>query len=184
MRPNLIDRLSSLTDVRRAEGKRHSASIIIVITILAITSQVYTLRGIADFARRHREVLTEIFKLKHKTPSYSPIRSVLNNINFDELSKIIFDWLLAEGLIDPHDPISLDGKCIKSTVTDFSSSNQNFASIVTAFAHNSGIALFSEKFESKKSSEIEVVRMLIKKLNLKELIITLDALHAKKKLLT
>ena len=180
MRPTLFDRLSALSDVRRSEGKRHSANLIIVITILSLISHVYTLRGIAEFAKRHRQVLTETFKLKHKTPSYSPIRSVLNNINFVELTKIIYEWLLAEGLINPHDPISLDGKCIKSTVTDYNSSDQNFASIVTVFAHNSGIALLSEKFENKKQSEIEVVRNLIEKLNLKGMIITLDALHAKK----
>lgn len=180
MRPNLIERLATLTDVRRAEGKRHSAVIIIVITILAICSQIYTLRGIAAFAKRHRELLTEIFKLKHKTPSYSPIRSVINNINFDELAKIIFDWLLAEGLINPDDPLSIDGKCIKSTLTDYNSSNQNFLSIVTAFAHKSGIALLSEKYENKKISETEVVRILIEKLNLENMVFTLDALHAKK----
>jgi hypothetical protein len=180
MRPTLFEKLSALTDVRRSEGKRHSANLIIVITILALVSQVYTLRGIAEFAKRHREVLTEMFKLKHKTPSYSPIRAVLNKVNFGELSKIIYEWLLAEGLINPHDPVSLDGKCIKSTLTDYNSSTQNFASIVTVFSHNSGIALLSEKFENKKRSEIEVVRDLIKELKLEGIIITLDALHAKK----
>lgn len=180
MKPTLYDRLSTITDCRRAEGKRHSATIILIISVLAMSSNIYTLRGIADFAKRHREVLTDIFKLKHKTPSYSPIRSVLNNIDFDELSKIIYDWLTAEGLIDPYDPISIDGKCIKSTLTDYNSSSQNFTSIVTAFAHNSGIVLLSEKFENKKLSEIEAVRILIEKLEIKDMTFTLDALHAKK----
>ena len=180
MKPTLYDRLSSLTDSRRAEGKRHSATIILIISVMAICSKIYTLRGISDFAKRHREVLTDIFKLKHKTPSYSPIRSVLNNINFDELSKIIYDWLTAEGLIDPYDPISIDGKCIKSTLTDYNLSSQNFASIATAFAQNSGIVLLSEKYENKKLSEIEVVRRLIEKLGIKDRTFTLDALHAKK----
>lgn len=180
MRPTLFDRLSALTDVRRSEGKRHSTNTIIIITILAFISQNYTLRGIAEFAKRHSQILTETFNLKHKTPSYSPIRSVLNNIDFDELTKIIYEWLLAEGLIDKHDPISIDGKSIRSTVTDYNTSNQNFASIATAFAHKSGIALLSEKFENKKQSEIVVVRNLIEKLNLKGMILTLDALHAKK----
>jgi len=180
MKETLFDRLSLLTDARRAEGKRHSSTIIIVISILAIGSNIYSLRGIADFSKRHRKFLTDIFKLKHQTPSYSPIRAVLSNLNFDELSKIIYDWLTDEGFVNPDEPISIDGKCIKSTLTDFNSSNQNFASIATAFAHNSGIVLLSEKYENKKISEIEVVRKLIEKLCVKEMTFTLDALHAKK----
>lgn len=181
MATSLIDKLEKLTDKRRAEGKRHKISTVVIISIMAIVSQIYSLRGIESFIRRHRPRLIELLKIgKNGLPSFYVIRTVLQQIDFDELAKILYEWLTEQKLLDQKDWISIDGKSIKSTFSDYNSVNQNFVSIVTAFAHKCGVSLLSAKYENKKTSEIEVVESLIRAINLENKVYTLDALHTKK----
>jgi phage tail sheath protein FI len=60
-------------------------------------------------------------------------------------------------------------------------SYQNFTSIVSVFAQKRGQVLMAERFENKKKSEISVVRDMLEILDIKDAVITLDALHCKKK---
>lgn len=150
-------------------------------TIMAIMSQCYSFRGIATFVARHKDDLIKYLHItKERVPSYPTVRRVLMVTDFNELSEAFKQWVIENSLINSDDWISIDGKSIRSTVTNYNSINQNFVSIVTAFAHNSGIALFSQSYQNKKTSEIPVVENLIKALGLENLTFTLDALHGKK----
>jgi hypothetical protein len=181
METTLIEKLDKLTDRRRSQGKRHKVSTVVIITILAIISQIYTLRGIETFIKRHRTKLIELLNIgKNGLPSFYVLRTVLQQIDFNELSAIIKEWLIEQNMLSPDEWISIDGKCIKSTVSDYNSSNQDFVSIVTAFSHKSGVAILSAKFQSKKISEIDIADALIKEINLASRTFTLDALHCKK----
>ena len=85
-------------------------------------------------------------------------------------------------VIQDGDRFSIDGKALNSTVTDCSDSYQNFVSMISVFSHKQGQVLKIAKLENKKSSEIPTVEELIKALDLKNLVFTLDALHCQKKL--
>ena len=181
MSVSLIEKLEQLSDKRRSEGKRHKISTVVIISIMAMISQIYTLRGIEAFTKRHHDKLIKFLNIeKNRLPSFYVFRTVLQQIDFDELSVLIKEWIIENGLLSPNEWISIDGKCIKSTINDYNSEHQNFVSVVTAFTHNSGLALLSAKFESKKISEIEIAESLIKAINLKDQVYTLDALHCKK----
>jgi len=181
MQISLITKLEFLHDSRRAEGKRHTLTLILVITIMAIMSQCYSFRGIEKFIKRHSKDLIKYLKVsKDRLPSYSTLLRTLSTVVFDELSEQFKKWLIENGLVNTDELFSIDGKAIKSTLTDYSSKDQNYISIVSAFAHKSGIVLYSKKFENKKSSEIPIVEELIKDLGLEGITFTLDALHTKK----
>jgi hypothetical protein len=77
--------------------------------------------------------------------------------------------------------VAADGKSIKSTLTDYSESYQNFVTTVSAFTHDSGVVLRLQVMNNKQTSEIEVVRQLIAALSGQPLVFTLDALHCQKK---
>lgn len=181
MSSSLIEKLDQLSDFRRAEGKRHKISTIVIITIMSMVSQIYSIRGIEVFTKRHKQGLIDLLSIgKNGLPTFYVFRTVLPRINYDELAGIIKDWLLESGLLSEQEWLSLDGKSIRSTISDSNSENQNFASIVTAFSHKSGVSLLSAKYENKKTSEIEVVEGLIRNMNVKNKVLTLDALHGKK----
>jgi len=181
MKTLLTTKLAQITDVRRAEGTRHDLTTIIIITIMAIMSQIYSLRGIETFAKRHKADLVKFLNIrKDRVQSYPTLRRVLLTLDFNDMAEIFKQWIVENNLLDYKDWISLDGKSIKSTLSDYHSPDQNFVSIVSAFAHNSGIVLLSRSYQNKKTSEIPVVEGLIKALGLQELTFTLDALHSKK----
>jgi len=181
MKTSLITKLDQLTDRRRAEGKRHNLSLIIILTIMALMSQCYSLRGIESFIKRHRTDLIQKLNIKKdRLPSYPTIRRVLKNVDFNELADIFKHWVMENNIISTDDWVSIDGKSIKSTLSNYYSSDQNFVSIVTAFTHSKGLVLMSESFQNKKTSEIPIVENLIIALGLENITFTLDALHSKK----
>lgn len=181
MPSSLLNILDTIPDPRNKSGRRHPVSTVLIISIGAVISQIYSIRGIEAYIKRHRKELLAILPpCKHGLPSFSSLRRVLLNLDFDALAKALKQWFIEQKLIDDNEWLSIDGKAIKSTVTNGVNKNQDFAVIVSAFSHKSGIALLSAKFNSKEDSEIAIVEALIKNLEIKERIFTLDALHCKK----
>lgn len=181
MKTSLITVLEHIPDKRRAEGKRHPLSLILILTLMTIMSQGYTLRSIEAFVKRHRDDLINCLCIsKNRLPSLATIRRALMIVDFNELAEALKRWILENDLLEEDEWISIDGKSIKSTLTNYHSPHQNFVSIVTAFTHSKRIALLSRSFENKKTSEISVVANLIECLGLTGVTFTLDALHGKK----
>ena len=79
--------------------------------------------------------------------------------------------------------LAIDGKVLASTVTDYSSSYQDFVSLVSIFSHKHGQVLCVARSESKKCSEIPTVQELIEALDVTGVVFSLDPLHCQKKLL-
>ena len=77
--------------------------------------------------------------------------------------------------------VHFDGKAIKGTVKNFNNKKQSFLFVVSAYSSDLKQILGMESFNSKEESEITIVQKLIKKLNLREKIITADALHSTNK---
>lgn len=99
----------------------------------------------------------------------------------DNLINVFNQW--ARELIPKYkntDCISIDGKSIRSTLTDSFGNKQNFASIVSWFSQESGLVLALEKLENKKTSEIHCVQDMVKNLPLENQVFTLDAVHCQK----
>ncbi|NEO44054.1 MAG: hypothetical protein F6K55_07915 [Moorea sp. SIO4A3] len=82
---------------------------------------------------------------------------------------------LSEGL-------SVDGKSLKNTVSDYDKAQQNFMSLVSVFSQKRGKVVAVQEMVYKKVSEITVVRNLLESLDLKGYVFTIEALHCQKKL--
>jgi len=54
--------------------------------------------------------------------------------------------------IESKEWISIDGKALGSTVTEYDSSYQNFVSFISVFTHKRGQVIASALLENKKSS--------------------------------
>ena len=80
------------------------------------------------------------------------------------------------------DSVALDGKLLRSTGKGLNTSKQSFVSVVSAFGHQSGLIYGMLSFANGKSGEAEVLRSLVKQLGLTDKILTMDAMHAQKKL--
>jgi hypothetical protein len=154
----------------------------LMMVLMGVMSGYTKYREIADFAKRHEGTFTELFSLKHGVPSHVTIREIILNINFSDVVKQFNCW--AQSLVKPSESpvvINIDGKGIRSTLQDYSSSHQDFVCFAHAYAAECGIVIQTASYRNKETSEIPFVQELIAKLAIRGALITLDALHAQKK---
>ena len=178
---NLYEMLSELNDHRRAQGRMHELRLVIMLVIMATMSGFYGLRAMGDFIRKNKEDLIETFKPRNdKLPSYLTVGRVLQNVDFNELTKIFHEWTVGYVKINDGEWISIDGKAISGTVNGLRNKKQNFINLVSAFSGKKKQILRIGKINNKKESEIPKVRELVKMLDLEGVIYTLDALHCQK----
>ena len=141
----------------------------------------YGYREIGRFCEINKSCLIRKFVFKNnKVPSYVSIRAFILNVDFSSIQAAFHKWTSNYVQIQAGEWISIDGKSIRSTVSDYSNEYQNFVSLVSLFCSKREQVLHVEKLENKKANEGQIVEDLLEILDLKDVIFTLDALHCKK----
>jgi len=179
---SLISYLKQVKDWRDRSGQRYPLWWVLFIVILGLMMGYLSYRDLAAFGKNKHYHLTRLVKSQSlKPPSYSTIRRAMMGINNNDLIQVFNQWacqLSSEEEIP--DWIAIDGKSIKSTLTDAYGNKQNFASIVSWYSQETGLVLALEKLENKKTSEIHCVREMVEKTPLSNQVLTLDAVHCQK----
>lgn len=137
------------------------------------------LKSIARFAKKHQEELAQCLPLpRGKVPSYSTFQRLSQHLPIESLCKNFNCWMAQH--IKTED-IAIDGKSIRSTITNATNSEQSFTSLVSFFGQKSQLIRQVGVLENNKRSEIHLVQELIQKLQINQAVFTLDALHCQKK---
>ena len=181
MKKSLIEFLRELPDNRRGAGQRHTIEFGLIIIIMSIMSGYIGIRAMGDFAKRNKKDLIKYLKpLKPRVPSFSTLRRILLQVDFKELKEVFYRWSIQYVEIGKDEYYSIDGKSIKSTLSNYSESMQDFISIVTVFNQKQKQVITQQSYHNKKQSEISIVQELLEELDLKGRTITMDALHCQK----
>ena len=179
---SIIDYLRKVKDERRGAGQRHSHELILIIVLMSMMSGYYGYRAIGDFIERNKSsLLSELKPNKNRLPSFYTIRRVLMSLDFESFSNQFYEWSKAYISIEQGEWLSIDGKAIGGTVSDYSSNYQSFINLVSVFVSRQKMVLTNGEVINSKASEIPVVCELIKALDLKDVVFTIDALHCQKK---
>lgn len=173
--------IDSLDDPRRSQGIRHQFDHLIIMILMAILSGHQGVRGFHRFAKSNKEELIDIFKPKHGIPGFSTFQSLMSSLDEQVLEKQFIAWVKKNLAEAADDYIGLDGKAILSSSSGGHTKDQNFASLVNAFGHRSGVVYGMKAFENGKSGEGQALRDLLELLGLEGKTFTMDALHAQKK---
>ncbi len=145
---------------------------------MATMSGAYGYRAIADFVAANKKELSEYLDLKgNQVPSHVTIRTIVMGLNFKELTQNFYEWAKQIVPIEKGEWICGDGKCLKSTVTDYDSDRQDFVNLVSLYCQKQGMVINAMRINNGKESEIPAMRELIRMLGVKGSVITLDALH-------
>jgi hypothetical protein len=151
------------------------------------------MREITRFTWEYREELSKKLPLqRRKNPSCGVLLHpndllirTLDKIEQEELCNCFNKWM--EQFITTE-AIAIDGKNLGSTAKEIGNKKQNFVSLVSFFGQRSELILKMGIMENKKEStgccstpEIKVVERLLDSFEVKEGILTLDALHTQKK---
>jgi hypothetical protein len=116
----------------------------------------------------------------NRVPSHVSIRTFILSTDFVSIQQSFHQWTRSYVPIEAGEWIAIDGKSIRSTVSDCSSAYQNFVSSVSLFCSKREQILHVERLENRKDSESQTVEDLFEIPDLKDVVFTLDALHCKK----
>ncbi len=179
----LIEQLKTVPDWRRG-GKKvdYPLWIMLLMSLLGVMSGYTSLRGLADFMKRHQSEVVELFGLENpELPKYSTIRRMAHYVCGSKVAEIFQRWAEQACPVESGEAIAMDGKALASTGQHWSESEQDFVSVVSACVHSQGWVIAQTSFHNGKSSEITSVRDLLKTLDVTGVWFTMDALHAQKK---
>jgi len=179
---SLLDELKTVRD--RRTSPRYPQWIVLMLVIMGTMSGRYGYRPLSRFVHRHQAALIEAMELPYeRLPSLTTLRNVLIHLDYQELAEAFNRWAV-ETSLEPSSELpqqlATDGKAIKASLSDYSESYQNFASLVSMFNVNNGQVVALAPMHNKKDSEITVVRELLEQLQLTGVCVSLDALHTKK----
>jgi len=178
---NLRKELATLKDNRRGQAQQHKIDVVLMITIMATMSGYQGYRAIGDFAQRYKKQIVRYLELeKGRVPAYATVRRVVQEINHKKFGDIFTKWMKHYMKKSNSQWIAVDGKAIKGTKQK--EEDKKLAHLVSFFASDSKEILIARKTASK-SNEIPLVQTMMEEFPLKDMIITLDALHCQTKTL-
>lgn len=186
----LKKQLVLITD-KRMEGKIvHYLSDIVLIVFFSMIANIDTWVDMERFTNRKIRFFKKFLDLPNGIPSHDTIQRVIGIINKDELETLLVSFLKIKidkiykslNIKDKNLPkiISIDGKTLngsgrKSSKDGVKSSLQ----VLNVFDHQYGICIRTVPIDSK-TNEIPVTQEVLKLLNIKDSIITFDALNTQK----
>ena len=176
---NILYYLGKIEDNRQKQGKRYALKSILALVLIGY------MQGYTSLARIYRfgKTLTNTQKkqlgfISGKTPSHPTITETIKKINPKAFEEAISKIILAQ--MDPKfRQIAIDGKSIRST-------NENLAGLlhlVSAYVPDAK-AVISQIKSKVAGGEIKSAKNILSKINLKNKVVTGDAMFAQNSLCT
>jgi len=176
-----IDALKTLPDMRDARGKRHSLTFLIVTFVFATLAGRSKISSIHRYMTNKIDWLREVTGIENATPiSRAHLPRMLANLDWQDLNGIIHECFGDQtAQIIEQEWIAIDGKVMRGTLK----SGEKQA-LIHAVSHESRIDVAQARQAGDKSSEITVLRELIKETQLESHKISMDAHHCNPETLT
>lgn len=189
----LRNQFSFLEDSRHPSYTEHKLEDIVMITLLGVLADANEWYKIEVFARKKLDWLSQILELPNGVPSHDTIQRVMARIKPDALHNICVQFLIEkmdriQKLAQQQNPaipteieiISIDGKASTGSARKADRTNPVKA-LQTVSAYSSAYDLsLAQKYIDEKSNEIPVTPEIISLLNVKDTIVTWDALNTQK----
>lgn len=165
----LIESAKEVTDPRRLWGNlRHKLESILIIGLISMLCGGKDFVDMEVLGKAKYEWLKGFLDLPNGTPDSDTFRRVFERIDGDELSKCLTAWANDRQIVKQ---VSIDGK------TSRGSANNEYSAyhIVSAWAGEQGLTL-GQVVVDEKSNEITAIPELLKLLDIKGAIVTIDAM--------
>lgn len=174
----LLECLEIVEDPRADYNRRHNFLDIMAIAILSVISGADTWDDMENWGHAKKEWLESFLELPNGIPSHDTFNRVFSMIKPEQFHKAFTEWVEAvmgkiEGVV------AIDGKTVRRSMDG--SSGKRAIHVVSAWAVESGIVLGQCRTE-EKSNEITAIPELLKQLELKGCIVTMDAMGTQTKI--
>lgn len=170
---NLFKKFEVLEDPRDVRGKKYKLIDILIMTIYGLLCGLKDFVNIADFMKLKEDYFKELLGLENGTPSHDCLSDLFASIDSEKFMQIFIEWTKEILQEKTGKKISIDGKAIKSATDKIN--NGNIPYIVSAFIGEIGLSIGQIKVNDK-SNEITAIPDLLDLLDIKDAIITIDAI--------
>lgn len=171
----MLGYFTEMKDYRQSWKIRHLLKDIIVIIICATVSGAENISEIGLWSKCKEEWLKTILTLPHGIPSVDTLERFMRYMNPKEFKRSFLHWVRNVAKVTKGEIIPIDGKALRGSKENGSKAIY----MVSAWARSNGIVLGQEKAEVK-SNEIKAIPKLLKMLEIKGCIVTIDAMGCQK----
>ena len=179
----MYEYFSVLEDPRDTRGLRHELGKIIVMSIYAVLCGCTDAENMGYFMKLQESYFTKLLDLKYGVPSADTLLRVFALIEPENFMKAFYEWIrdVLNSFSSTKDNdvrrIAIDGKAVRAA----SEKRGNIPYIISAYLGNYGISIGQMKIVDK-TNEITEIPNLLKKLDIENCIITIDAIGCQKQI--
>ena len=175
----IVEYFQDVKDPRINRRKRHCLLDIIVISVMAVICDGQGWEDIEEFAIIRKKWLKTFLQLPNGIPSHDTFRRVISRLNPENMQSCFSKWIQSVCQAFGSDVIAIDGKTLRRSFERGAREGKGAIHMVSAWSSKAKLVLGQVKTE-EKSNEITVIPELLKMLELKGCIITIDAMGCQK----
>jgi len=173
MSPSIVDHFSSLEDHRINRHKKHELIDIIVLSLSAVISGAEGWTDIVEFGHSKLDWLRKFVPLENGIPVDDTIARVISGLSVKGFQDCFQSWINSVSEVTDGECIAIDGKTLRRSYNRRTS--KKALHMVSAWASENDMVLGQVKTE-EKSNEITAIPELLKVLELKGCIVSIDAM--------
>lgn len=175
----IVEHFKKIPDPRIDRQKRHELIDVIVITIFAVICGCESWEEIELFGKIRKKWLKRFLELPHGIPSHDTFRRVFCLIWPDEFQKCFVSWVQEVCEEFKGEIINVDGKTLRRSHNR--RWNKSAVHMVSAWASQNRMVL-GQVATLEKSNEITAIPELLRMLEIKGCIVTIDAMGCQKEI--
>lgn len=174
MAKSIQEHFGGMPDPRRAQGRRHRLSDMIVIAVTAVICAADSWSDVHDFGKAKHKWFKTFLDLPHGIPSQDTFERVFSRLDPDAFEACFIEWTKALAAGSGGQLVAIDGKRIRRSF-EHAWSQSTAAHLVSAFA-SANATVFSQLAVEAAENEITAIPRLLKLLDLREAMVTIDAI--------
>ena len=174
----LLERFAQLPDPRARRGRRHPLAALLVVAAAAVLAGARSSAATGQFSRAvPQATLARLgtwqrpWSTWHVAPSETTLRWVLQQVDADELDRVVGGWLAGQAAAG-HGPVAVDGKVLRGARQP----GGHQAHLSAALTHDSGTVLAQREVVAT-TNETTQLAPLLDGVGLAGRVVTADALH-------
>lgn len=175
---SLMSFISKIEDPRIERHKKHKLSDILMSALCAVLAGAEGWLAITQWARSHESWLQKFLDFQNGIPSHDTYARVISLIDPEVFAESLYGWAKAifESSKTEGDQVVIDGKSLRGSVNALR--GKDALSMVSAWVVEQNLVLGQTRVE-EGSNEVTAVPKLLEILNLKGMLVSLDALSCR-----
>ncbi len=177
--PPGMETFENLSDPRDGRAKRHYFGEVLFIALAAMVSGMDDFEDFERFAQEREEWLRKWLKMPHGTPSDDTFRRIFTALDPEGFSECFIQFSASLCRRLGQELVAIDGKTLRGS---FNRADKSDAlHLISAWATASGLTL-GQLLVDSKTNEITAVPKLLRQIDVKGCVVSLDAMGCQKKI--